>query len=193
MTKNARVKKIKGGLKVGDSVPIQNKEYDPGNVGRYQEKVLKRDGINVQPVGIDLPDIDCEFKTRNDDARSRLTVTRMTINEIVATPYAHSAVRDSIKNLDITRYNNGIVTSRTIHHWDKDPMIDKKFEEAYEYLRNKIINGSQSSYIGGPKNSGFCWEKTSTNSTYAWRISDTELKNLEKITSVMSSGLFEIV
>jgi hypothetical protein len=191
MAKNSRVKKIKGGLQVGDRVPRQNKNCNPGNVGKYHEEVLKRDGINVQATGIDLPDLECEIKTRNDDAVSPFTVTRMSRDEIISTPYNQSKIRESIKNLDITRYKDGVVTSRTIHHWDKDPIIDKDFENAYEYLRNKIISGNCSSYIGGPRNSGFSWEETPTNGTYAWRIKDSKLEKLERITSIMSSGLIE--
>lgn len=194
MTKHIpRVKIIKGGLQVGDCVPNQDKTYDPGNVGKYHEKVLKKDGIEIQPNGIDLPDVSCEIKTRNEDAKSRITITRMTREEIIATPYNQSKVRDSIKNFDLTRYKNGVVISRTIHHWDKDPIIDKMFEEAYEHTRNKFINGAKNSYINGPSDSGFCWEETDTDELYAWRITDAKIKKLEKITSIMSSGLFEIV
>lgn len=193
MIKNPRVKKIKGGLQVGDKVPLQDKNYNPGNVGNYHEKVLKSDGINVEESGIDLPDLECELKTRNEDATSRITITRMNLEEIKKTPYSQSKVKQSIKNLDVTRYKDGVVISRTIHHWDKDPIIDNEFEKSYEYLRKEILNGNCNSYIGGPKNSGFCWEETSTSGTYAWRITSSKFKRFEKITKIMSSGLFEII
>ena len=192
MNKNIRVKKLNRGLQVGDKVPQQDKNYNPGNVGNYHEKILKQQGVDIQPTGIDLPDIKCEIKTRNDEATSRITITRMTVEEIKSTPYCDSKVRESIKNLDVTRYKNGSVTSRTIHHWDKDPLIDKEFERAYESLRNKIINGNFSSYIGDTEHPGFCWEETTVDETYAWRISDTKFKKLEKITKIMSTGVIEI-
>jgi hypothetical protein len=191
-----RVKSIKFGLTVGDSVPKQD-PYDLGNVGRYLEHVIQSQGIVLQKTGIDIPSLNMEVKTRKNSAKSALTVCRMHVDDIISTDYNDSLVYQSAENLLIVRYcdDENVVTSVEVHNWNKDSLVKEFISSSYEAARKRLAAGTYDNkhYIKGEKTNRGYFEKPKPKKNkknkkkknpdsdmYAFRLGKSSLIKMEK-------------
>ena len=98
MIKTFKVKALKNAIKVGESIPIQDKSGNPGNIGNWIEKTLiERGHILQNGKGPDMAEINVEVKTRNVEATSAHSVGSMAYYDIVKTSYKHSTVHDKFQ------------------------------------------------------------------------------------------------
>lgn len=185
------IKKLKVGPKPGDWVPSQSGK-DSGNVGRYIETQLKEAGLYVSSVGVDIPLLGLEVKTRNNRAVSPFTICRMSYDEIINTDYYNSKVYNSIKNLYLVRYDNSknVITSVEVHNWGYDPVINNFFSLSYDYGRKMLqLNKVNKTTINNKSSIGY-FEKEKSG-LYEFRLSKDELTNLEQSKYVKFSTVFD--
>ena len=182
-----RVKSIKFGLAVGDAVPKQNVNAY-GNVGKYLEHVMRSQGIILQNIGIDIPSLNMEVKTRNNSATAALTVCRMHVDDIISSDYNESLVYQSAENLLIVRYcdDENVVTSVEVHNWNKHSLVKDFISSSYESARKRFVAGIHDDkyYLRGDKTHRAYFEKSDKNSTksdmYSFRLGASSLIKMEK-------------
>jgi hypothetical protein len=186
MTVRAKLKNIKNGIQVGDSVP-HPESY--GNNGHYFEDVLSRNGHNLSAhKGIDLPEIGAELKTRMNGSSSYQTVGAINGEDIINLPYEDTHLYDKLQSQYRIKYDNDllIVTSASVYDFS-DPDIQSKVKEAYDICRQKFINGDRSDWIAGSAFGNL--EKQSTNS-WQFRISPKAMKTMEAMAKSQFKNMF---
>lgn len=172
MTYQVKVKSVKTGI-VGEV--FNNRR--PGETGIEIEDYFKGEGWNLQNgEGADCLDYGIEIKSRNINSRSAYTIGRMSPEKIIDTPYKDSPIRDKLRSQLKVTHNDGYVTSAEIFDLTH-PYIQERLREAYEDGREQLANGKTKNYIKC-KGWGF-FEKASTESSYQFRLTPKEMRNLE--------------
>jgi hypothetical protein len=187
MTKpsTAKVKSLKIPL-VGKKVP---KQYH-GNVGRFIEKGLAKNGHNVNTgKGIDLPEENLEVKSRKTESTSAHTIGSITREHIKTTPWHDTDLKAKCQRQYRVSYsdNESVIKEAKIYDLT-DPYIQEKFEEGYEAGRKLIIEGNEGDYIRGSKWGYF--EKQTDNS-YQYRIPHSSMKTILTAAGNNFGDLFE--
>ena len=186
-----KVKKLKKDTLVGKEVPTNLN----GHAGRYVEDLLEGDGYGMdrRGAGPDMPGLNVEVKTRDLDATSPQTVGTMTIKAIESTLYPSSSIFAKLQQqLRLKTKDRTIVESQVRDF--SDSYIQSTIGQSYEAARQKIIGGNRGNYIsGGPY--GYFEKCRNTNNSYAWRMSQAMMDNLETMSSntLAFNSLFEVI
>ena len=194
MKKNFKITALNKATKtlVGMRVPEQKN----GNVGHLVEDVMTEVGYPIdRQATVDLPDLKVEVKTRTAEATSAHAVGSMTVNDIIATPYQSSTVKEKFQQQYRVTHSGTFreVTSAKIYDFS-DTYIQGLVERDYEAGRAIFAeiqkNGSSyPKYVRGA-NTDFYWEKKDGNS-YAFRASDSAMKGFEGMATSTFNSLFE--
>lgn len=154
---------------------------------RQIEDLLVSNGNNFNKgKGVDLPDDNLEVKSRLEESRSPHTVSGMTENDIINTPYKQSRVYQKLqKQMRVKHTCNKVVK---VEYYDfSQPHIQDILEEAYEEARESIKAGC-TPYAPGTKYGYF--EYKSSN-TYSFRIPHKAMQELEAMAKSSFGTLFE--
>jgi hypothetical protein len=187
------VKNINTGLKVGDTVPKQNPK-NPGNVGKWVEKQLRKHGLDLKPNGIDIPTLGVELKTRNVHATSPMTVCRMTKNDIISLDFEKSFVCDCLKNLLIIKYddNTNKIVSMDVHNLTRIPIVYQLFDQCYTGARNSIVQENTTLCTARVNKGALAYFEFKPDSDDChFRISNTGLSKVENFKNSPGLKLFE--
>ena len=177
-----KVSKIKHGVTVGTEIP--HKQWY-GNIGHWVEDQLKENGYDINSgSGADLLDYGVEIKSRKIESSSPHTVGTQRIEDIIATPYDQSTIKDKFQQQYRVKYSDErqVVTEESIYDFSMD-YIQDRVREAYECGRKKIAQnaaqGYHPPYVKGSEWGNF--EITESCSSYRFRIPNHSMKKIEKI------------
>jgi len=180
-----KVKDIKTNI-VGK--PLHSK--DNSKIGREIEKMLNDEGWNVQTgAGPDILYAGIEIKSRNVNATSNQTVCRMTLNDIITTPYQLSPVYAKIQK-QIRVYHDGKTVLRVTLYDFSDKLIQTFIEQSYESARAKLQNGFENAWVTGGKWGNF--EKDTGKNTYQFRLTPYAYKKLERMSKDTFNTFFSL-
>lgn len=194
---NLTIKSVKFGIKAGDSVPPQDPN-NRGNVGRYIEDIIKKQGIVLNSSGIDIPSLNMEVKTRSNQATSPFTICRMEVNDIIKNDFNNSHVSRSIENLLLIRYCDilNVVTSVEVYNWNRVPLVKDILLTSYESARSIFRTGIYKNTVRSKGCIGY-FETDRVNKTedevYQFRLDRVNLKKMENTKFAPGYKLFEIV
>lgn len=170
-----------------------------GESGRGLEDLLETCGIPInRGPGVDCLIFDFEVKSRDIDAISPQTVSTMTFNNIIATPYINSSVRDKFQRQFRVKTKNNIIVSAEMYDFSHR-LIQSQIEEAYESAREQMIehqsNGAGHdswlpTYVYGTKWGYFEHVDKKKNSLH-FRIAHGAMEDFEVMASSTLSRLFE--
>jgi homoserine dehydrogenase len=191
MTSKAKVKK----LKVADHlIGIQLPTNTDGHAGRAIEDILEAAGLKVnRGLGPDLIDYGIEVKTRKKSATSAQTITSMSVDAIIKTPYKDSNVYKKFQQqFRVKTDDNNVIIEAGLFDFDQ-PQIQELIEAAYEHGR-KIL--SQNKNIGYTPYTGF-WgyfeqTKKDRDSVYDFRLSNSDMESLERMAKSNFKDMFEV-
>lgn len=191
MTSKAKVKK----LKVADHlIGIQLPTNTDGHAGRAIEDILEAAGLKVnRGLGPDLIDYGIEVKTRKKSATSAQTITSMSVDAIIKTPYKDSNVYKKFQQqFRVKTDDNDVIIEAGLFDFDQ-PQIQELIEAAYEHGR-KIL--SQNKNIGYTPYTGF-WgyfeqTKKDRDSVYDFRLSNSDMESLERMAKSNFKDMFEV-
>jgi homoserine dehydrogenase len=191
MTSKAKVKK----LKVSDHlIGIQLPTNTDGHAGRAIEDILEAAGLKVnRGLGPDLIDYGIEVKTRKKSATSAQTITSMSVDTIIKTPYKDSNVYKKFQQqFRVKTDDNNVIIEAGLFDFDQ-PQIQELIEAAYEHGR-KIL--SQNKNIGYTPYTGF-WgyfeqTKKDRDSVYDFRLSNSDMESLERMAKSNFKDMFEV-
>ena len=191
MTSKAKVKK----LKVSDHlIGIQLPTNTDGHAGRAIEDILEAAGIKFnRGLGTDLIDYGIEVKTRKKSATSAQTITSMSVDTIIKTPYKDSNVYKKFQQqFRVKTDDNNVIIEAGLFDFDQ-PQIQELIEAAYEHGR-KIL--SQNKNIGYTPYTGF-WgyfeqTKKDRDSVYDFRLSNSDMESLERMAKSNFKDMFEV-
>jgi homoserine dehydrogenase len=191
MTSKAKVKK----LKVADHlIGIQLPTNTDGHAGRAIEDILEAAGLKVnRGFGPDLIDYGIEVKTRKKSATSAQTITSMSVDAIIKTPYKDSNVYKKFQQqFRVKTDDNDVIIEAGLFDFDQ-PQIQELIEAAYEHGR-KIL--SQNKNIGYTPYTGF-WgyfeqTKKDRDSVYDFRLSNSDMESLERMAKSNFKDMFEV-
>jgi hypothetical protein len=179
-----KVVRLKANM-VGRSVPSNIN----GAAGRYIEKELGEQGYPMSNgAGPDIPEIEIEVKSRDLDATSAQSVSRMTPEDIIATPYQKSGVYDKVQRQYRVKTRDRVIVSAEVYDFSAK-YIQEKIEQCYEAARQKIINGDKSDYISGG-HYGFFERQVNGPRSYQFRFTDGAMKKLETMARSTFHKLF---
>lgn len=160
--------------------------------GEFVEKVFKGEGYILQNrQGPDIPGLGVEIKSRCNTAVSPNTVAKMSVNDIINTPYRQSHVAEKIQlqfRVIYDEYTRETINPKLVDFTDE--FIQKKIEGAYEAGRQKFKEGLRDNYIKGTEWGHWEFDKQSQNS-YAFRITDKRMKDLVRMSTSSFNDLFE--
>lgn len=168
---------------------------DNDQIGFQVENYLRAEGWPVQSgAGPDIKVWGIEIKTRNIFATSMQTVGRITEQALKITPYDQSSIKQKIQR-QIRVYHNGLNILDAKFYDFSPEYIQENIREAYEIGRQKVIEGCNSDWIPGKKNSwaNFEADKHATSRQYQFRISENCYKKLEAMSRLTFDNLFEVV
>jgi len=190
------VKKLKiDEMLIGMPVPKQaDGNGSHGNIGCYVEEVLNSNGYPVNKgagCDINISGVDVEVKTRNIDSDAPHTVGSMTYEEICNTPYEQSNVCKKFQQQYRVYFKNGepgfIVKAKVCQFTDDciQSQIKKSYEEARTILISnpKYANSLPWVTVKGFANCPGYFEKTKTGTSWAFRVTDSAMKDYESIDS----------
>jgi hypothetical protein len=170
-----------------------------GESGRGLEDLLESIGIPInRGSGVDCLIFDFEVKSRDIDAISPQTVCTMTFNDIIATPYANSRVREKFQRQFRVKTKHNVIISAEMYDFSHR-LIQNLIEEAYETARASLAasqtNGAchgkwMPAYVPGTKWGYLENVNTATNS-YHFRISHGAMDDFEAMSHSTLSKLFE--
>lgn len=188
------IKNVNTGLKVGDRVPKQDPN-NPGNVGNWVEKQLKKNGLDLKSKGIDIPNLSVELKTRNVHATSAMTICKMKKDDIISLDFEKSFVRDCLENLLVIKYDNNTnkIVSIEVHNLTRIPIIYQLFDQCYTGAKNSIIRQDTTECTARVNKSSLAYfEFKKDSNEYQFRISNTGLRKVENFKKSPGLKLFEI-
>ena len=168
---------------------------DNDEIGFQVEQMLKQEGWPVQSgTGPDIQLWGIEIKTRNIFATSMQTVGRITEKALKITPYDRSSIKQKIQR-QIRVYHNGLYIVDAQYYDFSQEYIQENLREAYEIGIQKVIEGCNTDWIPGKKNSwaNFEADKHATSKQYQFRISEKCYKKLEAMSRLTFDNLFKVV
>ena len=185
-----KVKKLTKAEKYLKNLPIPSQDpNDLGNIGRHVESVMKSLGYNVdRRAVVDMGYIGVEIKTRKIHSTSPHTVGKMSMEDIINTPWDLSPLREKIQvqfRVEYDDVKNIIVEARV---WDFDVHeIQNSLKTSYESSR-KIFSkrklDSSCTYIRG-KDLGVLsdayFENTTDTAHWDFRIPHETMERYKKI------------
>jgi len=189
------IKNVNTGLKVGDKVPKQD-PANPGNVGIWVEKQLKKNGLDLKSKGIDIPNLSVELKTRNIHATSAITICRMKKDDIISLDFKKSFVHDCLENLLVIKYDDDIneIVSIEVHNLTRIPIIYQLFDQCYTGARNSIVREDTTECTARVNKGALAYfEFKKDSDDYQFRISNTGLSKVENFKKSPGLKLFEII
>lgn len=170
------------------------KEITVPNVmpGEFVEDLMKSEGYILQNgQGPDIPGLGVEVKTRCNTATSPNTVGKMSVIDIINTPYRESPIAKKIQlqfRVVYDKYTRETCSPKIVDF--TDDFIQSKIEFAYEQGREKFKEGMRGPYIKGSEWGYWEFDKQSSNS-YAFRIPDKRMKDLVRMATSSFNDLFE--
>lgn len=180
-----RIKDIKTSI-VGKPVSGDNDD-----IGFQIEDYIQQEGWMVQGgPGPDILNAGVEIKGRHIDATSNQTIGRMTRNNIIATEYDHSPIKDKVQR-QIRVYHNGETILRATFYDFSDDYIQSLLRDAYEQSRIKLANGWTKSWVPGNKWGNF--EQDGQKNTYGFRLSNSAYNKLEKMSKDTFIDFFNVI
>jgi homoserine dehydrogenase len=192
MTSQARIKK----LKITDHlIGVKLPTNIDGHAGRAIENILEGAGLKVnRGLGPDLIDYGIEVKTRKKSATSAQTITSMSVNDIIKTPYKDSNVYKKFQQqLRIKTDDNNYITEAELFDFDQT-QIQELIETAYENGRMIL---TQNKNIGYTPYTGY-WgyfeqTKKDRENTYDFRVSNSDMESLERMAKSNFKHMFEVI
>jgi hypothetical protein len=175
-------------------------EQEHGNNGKIIEGVLIQHGYDLNPnKGTDLSDV--EVKSRSIDATSAQTVGSMSKDNIMATPYDSSSIKEKFQTQFRVKYRKDIATGENViisaeeYDFSIDTIQDR-MRAAYEHGRQQIIQyitqGQEvPDYISGAGQCGY-WERTKKGNCWEFRMTTSTMTAFENIAKVNENPLFEL-
>jgi ABC-type phosphonate transport system ATPase subunit len=183
----AKVISLKTNL-VGQSVP--NKFG--GRAGKNVELKLIAEGfkVNQQSSGVDIENLGLEVKSRDVDSVSPQSIGSMLPEDICAKSYHETSICAKIQQQLRVKTKDQKIISAEVYDFSS-PVIQERIRESYEIARQKIIDGNDSNYIAGGAYGYF--ERTVAGSrSYEFRLRDTAMKKIEKISKSTFSKFIEL-
>jgi hypothetical protein len=132
-------------------------------------------------------------KTRKKSATSAQTITSMSVDTIIKTPYKDSNVYKKFQQqFRVKTDDNNVIIEAGLFDFDQ-PQIQELIEAAYEHGR-KIL--SQNKNIGYTPYTGF-WgyfeqTKKDRDSVYDFRLSNSDMESLERMAKSNFKDMFEV-
>ena len=150
------ITKIKDGIANGTEIPYSVLSDSDGAVGKWAEReLIRRNWPLVGGVGIDMPSLGVEVKTRTTGTNAMLTVGTMTVASIRSTAWWFTNICEKLQNMYVINYDrdSGRVTSNYMVNLDGSSLQDK-FRKAYE-KGAKIVSLQESVGIHNPVTCGY--------------------------------------
>lgn len=170
---------------VGMKIPKQNPN-DPGNIGRLTEDVMINNGYRIEKTQVvDMPDLGIEQKTRKIGSRSGHTVCKMTIEDIINTPWEDSPVRQKMQRQFRIEYDDDeqVIVEAKIYDFTMEE-IQRDLKVAYETARELFKKGNIETYVRG-KDCGVpaaaYFENTTKDIYWDFRIPDNKMNDFKTI------------
>lgn len=123
---------------IGTTIACTRKEIDNGKVGRHIEDLIEATGVRFnRNGGVDLPDYGVEVKSRCSYADTNITISTMTTNYVLQTPYELSFAAEKLQQVRVVDYDfdeilqQAIITNDQVHDWSS-PDLQYYFKKAYE-------------------------------------------------------------
>jgi hypothetical protein len=181
---------------VGTTVPF---EQHNGNVGHWVESMIENSGLAInRGRGVDIPQLDKEVKTKNNESKSPYSIATMTVSEIIHTQYVDSLVYQKMQNHFTVEYNNSLrVVTKEDNIDFTDLSIQKLIKDAYEQARIIIAKnwscGDIAPYVNVTEYGQF--EKVPNQDSYRFRIKVKAMNSLKGMSksAAQFDKLFEIV
>ena len=187
----AKLTALKRGLQANETFAKNSITYDgPGAVGMMIEDALETRGNKVnRGPGVDLPAMNLESKSRNEDSSSPHSVGSMSIDNIINTPWAGSSLRDKTITQLRTKWKNKdsdtiVITGSKVYDFSSRHIQDK-IEEDYEHARTLLKNGVKKTYINGPNH--YVHLQKQKGNMYQVRIYNKAMKNMEEFDGKLKS------
>jgi hypothetical protein len=158
-----------------------------GASGRSAEGLLKKQGVKLQNgAGADNCDTGMEYKTRNLDATSPVSVGACTIRDIETKEYEETHIFEKLQHQKWYYTKKGIVVDEQSFDFKQD-YIQQIFKQDFNCIKNHFHNDpfSLPSYIKGVW--GY-WEYIDDN-TYCYRMSWSKMKKVKAISR--QANIFE--
>lgn len=160
--------------------------------GEFVEGVLKEEGYVLQDgQGPDIPGLGVEVKSRCNTATSPNTVGKMSVADIINTPYRESPIFKKIQlqfRVVYDKYTREVLNPKIVDFTDKH--IQEIIEDAYETGRQQFKEGLRGPYIKGTQWGHWELDKQTQNS-YSFRIPDKRMKDLVSMSTSSFNDLFE--
>ena len=199
--KNIKLTKAEKNLK-GFSIPKQGirngagREY--GNVGKFVENVIADLGYETNNrIGIDIPKLNIEIKTKNIHSRSAYGIGVMHIDKIIENDYDSSLIKEKLQTIFIAKHDQNfreICNARTLDFQKEE--IQNKLRYAYNSARDKIISGDRSSYIKGDNACAYFENKRrygEQSDSWSFRIPINQMEILESLAKSNFDNICEII
>jgi hypothetical protein len=176
----AKLTGLKKGIQPRTKIPFNQSN---GNVGKWAEDQLIKNGYNVQKNStLDIPDIGVEVKTRKHGSKSCHSMGGMSIERIISTPYDQSTVKEKILSQYRMHYHDQFqeVSDSGVYNFD-EKYIQEKMREAYEGAREMIMNGDRKNWIRKEIEPGkMAWGAFERNgNSYVFRIPPNRMNDME--------------
>lgn len=186
---NVKIKSIPA-LKelVGKSVPTYMHGHSGRTVERLVEELLNVD-VN-RGHGPDIPKYQLEIKARDLDATSPQTVADMSYEEIVSTPYRKSHVYEKFQQQIRVYTQNNVIVSADIYDFGK-PQIQDIIESAYNNAQEQLIENSYLTCTSCKGGYYGYFEQCAGRTTYSFRLSNTNMKELENMSTSTFNKVFD--
>jgi len=183
-------------IPVGTTIPFEQRN---GNVGRWAESVVETGGLPInRGRGVDIPQLNKEVKTKNNESKSPHSIAEMSVLDIIRTQYIDSLVYQKMQHHFSIEYNNSLrVVTKEDNVDFTAPDIQKLIKDAYEQGR-KIISanwscGDVAPYVNVTEYGQF--EKVPGHDAYRFRIKVKAMNNLKGMSksAAQFDKLFEVI
>ena len=149
------ITKIKRGIANGTEIPQSVIDGADNAVGKWAEReLIQNNWPLVGGVGVDIPILGVEVKTRTVGTNARLTVGTMTVAAIGSTAWWFTNICEKLQNMYVIYYDRKLsrVTGNYMVNLEGSALQDK-FRKAYE-KGAKIISHQEASGIHAPVTCG---------------------------------------
>ena len=163
-----------------------------GHAGRALEQILEDNNIKInRGYGVDIEILGVEVKTRELGATSSQTIADMSLDDIINNDYHKSHVYEKCQRQFRVHTNNNVIVSAEIYDFSTKP-IQTLLETAYNHARQQLIKNKGLTYTNYNGFYGY-FEKCAGHTSYSFRLSNTDMKTIEKMAKCTYTTMFSEV